>query len=105
NIFQIAWQGGLTYHITTNVSANVGATFYQYYGLQRSSPTEGVSPYFGDPYVGEGAYTGPGSANLINGYSGYGTSSTLPGYQSLGYPNNQVGLNNLTVLEVPFELN
>ncbi len=105
NIFQIAWQGGLTYHITTNISAKVAATVYQYYGLQRSSGLQATAPYFGDPYVGEGAYTGPGTANLINGYSGYGTSGTLPGYESLGYPNNQVGLNSLTVLEVPFELN
>ena len=105
NIFQIAWQGGLTYRITTNTSAKIGATIYKYYGLQKSSSTAGISPYFGDPYVGEGAYTGPASANLINGYSGYGTSSTLPGNESLGYPNNQVGLNNLLVLEVPFELN
>ena len=107
NLFQIAWQGGLIYHITTNTSVKVGATFYQYFGLKQSSPTETtpLSPYFGDPYVGEGAYTGPGSANLINGYSGYGTSSSLPGYGSVGYPNNQVGINNLEVLEVPFEIN
>lgn len=107
NIFQIAWQGGLIYHITTNTSVKVGATYYQYFGMKRSSSTETtpLSPYFGDPYVGEGAYTGPGSANLINGYSGYGTGSGLPGYGSVGYPNNQVGINNLQVLEVPFEIN
>jgi len=106
NIFQIAWQGGFNYHITTNISFKAAATIYQYLGLKRSSATGGgVAPYYGDPYVGEGAYTGPGSANPINGYSGYGTSGTLPGYQSSGYPNNQVGLNNLSVLELPFEFN
>ena len=107
NIFQIAWQGGVNYHITTNITAKVGATIYQYYGLKPSSQNQAIPPYFGDGYVGEGAYTGPGSANAINGYSGYGTSSPLytGGYNSLGFPNNQVGVNNLLVLEVPFELN
>ncbi len=106
NIYQIAWQGGLTYHITTNVSAKVGATIYQYFGLQRSTANQGSAPYFGDPYVGEGSYTGPGSGIYeFNGYSGYPNGNNLPGYESLGYPNNQVGLNHLLVLEVPFELN
>lgn len=107
NIFQIAWQGGMTYQVTTNISAKVGATLYQYFGLKRSSLTSGntTSPYFGDPYVGEGAYSGGGSAYPTYGYSGYGTSSSVAGYESLSYPNNQVGLNDLLVLEVPFELN
>ncbi|HTX21535.1 MAG TPA: putative porin [Candidatus Aquilonibacter sp.] len=107
NIFQIAWQGGLTYNITTNISAKVGATIYQYFGLKRSSLTSGntTSPYFGDPYVGEGAYAGPGSEYPTYGFSGYGSASGLAGYESLNYPNNQVGLNNLLVLEIPFEVN
>jgi hypothetical protein len=105
NIYQVAWQGGVNYHITTNISAKVGATIYQYYGMKQSSTSGGIAPYYGDPYVGEGAYTGPGSANNVDGASGYGTSSTFPGYESLGYPNNQVGLDHLLVLEIPFELN
>ena len=103
NIFQLAWQVGLKYRITTNISAKVGATIYKYIGLQQSSVTLGspLSPYYGDPYVGEGAsLLNPGFAP---GYSGYGTSSTLPGYGSLGYPVNQVGLDHLLVLELPFQ--
>ncbi len=103
DIFQLAWQGGFKYNFNTNTFAKVAATIYQYIGLQRSSVNSGSSlaPYFGDPYVGEGA-------NLLipgysSGYAGYGTSSTLPGYGSSGYPINQVGLNNLLVLEMPFE--
>jgi len=46
---------------------------------------------------------GPGTGT-INGSSGFGTSSTLPGNGSLGFPLNQVGLNDLLVIEVPFEL-
>jgi hypothetical protein len=104
DIFQLAWQAGMKYHFTTNISAKVAATVYQYIGMQRSSITSGtgLSPYFGDPYVGEGSdLLYPGNAP---GYSGYGTSSTLPGYGSLGYPINQVGLDNLLVLEIPFQI-
>lgn len=104
NIVQVAWQGGLIYHITTNITAKVGATIYEYYGLKANSTTAAVSPYYGGPYVGEGAYTGPGSAYPGNGYSGYPTSGTLPGYESLNYPNNQVGLNDLLILEIPAQL-
>jgi hypothetical protein len=106
NVFQFAWQGGLTYHFTTNISAKVGATLYKYVGMQRSTSTSGTttSPYFGDPFVGEGAYLGPGTGTH-NGSSGYGTSSAIPGHESLGFANNQVGLDHLTVLEIPFEVN
>jgi hypothetical protein len=102
NIFQVAWQGGLTYHITPNFSAKVAATMYQYFGLQQNSTTapNGLSPYYDDPFVGEGAYPQTGS---VNGNSGYSSTTTLVG--SGNYPNNQVGLNDLLVLEVPFEFN
>ena len=106
NIFQVAWQAGFNYRITTNISFKAAATYYQYFGLKRSSTLNpGEVPYYGDPYIGEGAYTGPGSLNVINGFSGYGTSWTVPGYLSSGYPNNQVGLDHLSVLEIPFEFN
>lgn len=103
NIFQFAWQGGLTYHFNTNAFVKAGATLYKYAGMIRSTAKSGTStsPYFGDPFVGEGAYTG--LSGTVNGSSGYGSSSTIPGDESLGFPNNQVGLNDLTVLEVPFE--
>jgi hypothetical protein len=104
NVFQLAFQGGFTYHFTTNMSVKVAPSVYKYLGLQRSSVTSPNvnSPFFGDPYIGEGVYLGPGTGT-INGYSGFGTSSTLPGYGSLGFPLNQVGLNDLLVIDVPFE--
>ena len=36
-LFQIAWQAGLNYRFTTNTSAKIAATFYQYVGLPGSS--------------------------------------------------------------------
>jgi len=115
NIFLLAWQGGLKYNFTTNVSAKVAATLYDYLGLQRSfatgsaSLTTPLSPYFGDPYVGEGAYYYAGGSPNAPGYSGYSPGSTFNGpsggYGSLSFPFNQVGLNHLLVVEVPFEFN
>jgi hypothetical protein len=100
-LFQLAWQAGMNYDVTKTVNAKVAATVYQYLGLQT-----GVSPYFGDTYVGEGQYTGLGG--IVNGASGYspGTSYTTGNspYSSLSFPNNQVGVNDLLVVEVPFEV-
>jgi hypothetical protein len=100
-VFMLAWQGGLNYHFTTNVSAKVAATLYHYIG---TVPNTGL----GDTYVGEGAYTGPGGTlNVANGASGYNNSSfqSNPAYPSLYYPNNQTALDHLLVLEIPFEVN
>ena len=106
DIYQLAWEGGLTYHFTDRLSAKAAAMIYQYFGMQPSTAKSGSSsaPYYSDAYVGEGAYTGPGSAYPVNGWSGYGLNNTTPGYQSQGYANNQVGVNKLLVLEVPFEV-
>jgi hypothetical protein len=103
SVYQIDYQGGLTWHFATNISAKAGATVYQYIGLAspESNPANPAnSPWFNGPFVGEGAYAPPAGA-FVNGASGYGT----PGNASLAFPNNQVGLNDLTVLEVPFEFN
>jgi hypothetical protein len=113
NIFMLAWQGGFTYKITPDLSAKVAATVYNYIGLQTSTGTTADSPYFGDPFVGEGSYFYYGGAaqGFARGYSGYSPGTTFTGgsatggYSSLSYPFNQVGLDHLLVLEFPFELN
>jgi hypothetical protein len=110
NIFLLAWQGGAQYQITPDINAKIAATIYNYVGLQRSTVNTigALSPYYGDPYVGEGAYflVGGTSQNLFApGYSGFG--NPLPTQQagngSVNYPFNQVGLNDLKVLEIPFQ--
>ena len=100
NVFMFAWQAGVDYHFTTNFSLKAAASLYNYIGLTSNTP-----PYFGDPYVGEGAYLGPGSGT-INGASGWnpGASATTPGFFA-GFPNNQTGLKHLLIVEGPFELN
>lgn len=114
-IFQIAWQAGFDYHITPNFTAKIGSTIYSYYGLRQSTAATVAtsSPYFGDPYIGEGTFGGPGSAppsgqgfsTTVYGDSGFGFGSATPGHGSVNYPNNQVGLNDLLVLEIPFQAN
>ena len=86
NLFMITWSGGLIYHITTNITAKVGANVYQYYRRPTEHNRWRDFSYFGDTYVGEGAYTGPGSQNPYNGFSGYGTSGSLPGNESRRLP-------------------
>jgi hypothetical protein len=114
NIFMFAWQAGFDYHVTTNTLAKIAATVYNYTGLQQSSVNTvgALSPYFGDPYIGEGSsYLGGGlnngnPPNPAVGSSGYSPGqqfNSVPGNASTSYPLNQVGLNNLLVLEIPFE--
>jgi hypothetical protein len=109
--WMFVWQGGFNYHFTPTTSAKVAATLYNYAGLQKSTAgNTSTSPYFGDPYIGEGAYYlyGGNKFNNAPGFAGYspGTQfNTVPGEASVSYPFNQVGLNNLLVLEAPFEVN
>lgn len=108
NIFMLAWQGGVAYQVTPNVSAKIAATIYNYIGLHQSTVnTAGSSsPYFGDDYIGEGAFglEGAGSG-AASGFSGFGTGvNNVAGAGSLNYPFNQVGLDNLEVIEIPFDV-
>jgi hypothetical protein len=105
NIFMLAWQGGINYQITPKLTAKVAGTLYNYIGLQQStrSAFSGLSPYYGDPYIGEGDYYLSGGLTAP-GNSGFGSGSGIAGYGSLNYPFNQVGLDNLEVIEIPFDL-
>jgi len=96
--FMLAWQGGFNYHFTTNVSAKIAATFYHYVSLGLTNTSAG----FGDPFVGEGSYLGKGSAT-VNGYSGFPGGGAYGNFN--GFAFNQTGLNNLSVLDFPFEVN
>jgi len=101
NIFLLAWQAGVDYHFTTNLSAKIAGTLYNYIGLKTNLP-----PYFGDAYVGEGAFLGPNSISPVDGASGFNPSAgaATPGFFA-GYPNNQTGIRHLLIVDVPFQLN
>jgi hypothetical protein len=92
--FMLAYQGGLNYKVTKDVSFRVAAALYQYIGLVQTAPVNGQPPNgIGDPFIGEGSYGGPGSEAPING---------LTTQNGIFY--NQVGLNDLLVLEIPAEI-
>ncbi|MEI7936366.1 MAG: putative porin [Verrucomicrobiota bacterium] len=93
--FLLAWQGGVNYRFTENISAKAAASLYNYIGLVTNDT---AIPYYtggvGDTFIGEGAYGGKKSIAPINGLT-----TEPPIYY------NQVGVNNLTVVEVPAEVN
>jgi len=90
--FLLAWQGGVDYHLTKKVDFKVAPVLYDYVGVPENF-ANAFTPDFGGTYVGQGA---PSSV------SGYGSGV---GNLSDGYFANQTGINNLYVLEIPFELN
>jgi Putative porin len=92
--FLLAWQGGVNYRFTENISAKAAATLYNYIGLVTNVITATYSGGVGDRFIGEGAYGGKNSAAPVNG---------LTTENGINY--NQVGVNDLTVVEVPAELN
>jgi hypothetical protein len=94
--FLLAWQGGVNYHFTKDISAKVAAGVYDYIGLQTNvASAVGQSPNgVGDAFIGEGSFGGTNSTAPING---------LTTQNGVSY--NQVGVKNLLVLEVPFEIN
>src|ERR1035441_5166355 len=92
--FLLAWQAGVNYRFTENVSAKVAGTLYQYIGLATNLITAANAGGIGDTFIGESSYGGPGSGATING---------LTSQNGISY--NQVGVNNLLVVDVPFEVN
>jgi len=95
--FMLAWQGGLKYQITKDVSFKAAGTLYNYLGHGVNNTETGFAagtPGFSDVFVGEGSPVFPGS-------SGYSPSGGGAG----GFLYNQTGINNLLVLEFPFEVN
>jgi len=92
--FLLAWQGGVTYHFSENISAKAAGTVYNYIGLMTNLITATSSGGVGDTFIGEGSYGGStNSATPVNG---------LTSQNGVSY--NQVGVNNLVVLEVPAEV-
>lgn len=98
--FLATMQGGFKYNFTTNINFKAAATLYEYLGHGSNStagPTAGT-PGFSDIYVGAGA------GGVVPGYPYVGASGYNSGSAD-GFYYNQTGVNNLLVVEFPFELN
>lgn len=98
--FLLAWQGGVNYHLTKQLSVKVAPVLYNYTGHGvNSSPVGGTRiPDFSGTFVGQG------STNNFLGQPKPGWSGFPSGFYD-GFTANQTGINDLMVLEIPAEIN
>ncbi|HXR08598.1 MAG TPA: putative porin [Candidatus Acidoferrum sp.] len=95
NAYLLAWQLGAVYHVDTNLSVKVAPVFYSYVGHGNAS-----AGYYG-PFVGQGIH----GFTFDPVFAGGTTSSTLPGGFGSTVSYNQTGINNLSIIELPMEVN
>ncbi len=98
--FLLAWQAGLTYHLRTNLSLKVAPTLYNYtgHGANTTPPGPSVAPDFSGTFVGQGS-----TNNLTGQHAGAWSGFPLGFYD--GFTANQTALNDLLVLDIPWEVN
>jgi hypothetical protein len=95
--FMMAWQGGLKYQLTTNVSFRTAATLYNYLAHGTNNNVGATGSYPGTPGFSD-VFVGQGYGIPVVGASGY------PAQTADGFYYNQTGVNDLLVLEIPFEV-
>ena len=92
--FILGWQGGVNYHVTKEVSFKLGPAIYNYTGHGVNNGANITSPGFGGPFVGQGTRIGAGG---------------VPAFYNIGSVNgffaNETGINDLLVLDIPWEVN
>lgn len=104
--FMFVYQGGFNFHITPKINLKFEPALYQYnrFTTGQSANLNGInySPDFSGTYVGQGSTIGvngnPASYNLASN-NGYNSGTGFDGFFS-----NQEGINDLLILEFPFEL-
>jgi len=98
--FLLAWQAGVNYHLTKRLSLKVAPVVYNYTGLgvNNTPPGSSVAPDFSGTFVGQG------STNDIAGHHSAAWSGFPAGFYD-GFTANQTGINDLLVIDVPWELN
>jgi hypothetical protein len=85
NAYLMSWQAGVNYHFNQDVSAKFAPVLYNYIGHGNSSAL------FGGTFVGQGT-------NGLN----FGVATNASGTSPF---NNQTGINNLFIFELPEEVN
>ena len=110
NAFMLSWQAGMNYHIQTNISLKLAATLYNYTGHGASSGTDTTpgTPGFNNTFEGEGLHQPiPATINSSGqqiGPNAKGSSGFNSGPND-GFFYNQTGINDLLIIDFPFELN
>lgn len=96
--FMLAWQVGANYHFDTNVSFQIAPALYNYvgHGVDTSQSASFTGPGFSGTFVGQGATNG------VNGVPNSGFSGFPNGFED-GFNANQTGINDLLVLEIPWQ--
>jgi hypothetical protein len=98
----LAWQGGVDYHLTKKADFKIVPTIYNYTrfknGQSPNSNANGYTPDFSGTYVGQGTTIG-----INNTAAFYNYANGTPGFD--GFYANQTGINDLLILEIPFEFN
>jgi hypothetical protein len=94
--FLLAWQAGVNYRFTTNLTAKIAPVLYSYTSHGVNNTTASDTPGFNGTFIGQGLK--PVSATAPIASSGYSS-----GFYS-GFAANQTGLNDLLILEIPMEV-
>jgi hypothetical protein len=97
--FLLAWQAGATYHLNKRLSVKLAPAIYTYTGrgADTTPPGINVAPDFNGTFVGQGSTNGIGGPPAFS--SGY------PAGPYAGFVANQTGINDLLILDVPWEIN
>ena len=97
--FLLAWQAGVNYHLSDKLTLKIAPVLYNYAGQGANENTLGstLTPDFNGTFVGQG------STNSLTGNT-QGWSGYPQGYYN-GFTANQTGINDLLVLEIPWEVN
>jgi hypothetical protein len=90
-LFLLGWQAGLTYHLDKDMSFKAAMTLYNYTSHGHDASPNSLVPGFSDIFVGQ---SGP-----ISG------QNSPAGSLNDGFYFNQTGVNDLLVIDFPFEFN
>jgi hypothetical protein len=108
NAYMMAWQVGFNYRVDPKLSVKLAPVYYNYIGHGNQS-----AGFYG-PFVGQGigGFTfntnTPGNLATTAGSVPGGTAGTNTSFlspSSAGNSYNQTGINNLSILELPMEIN
>jgi hypothetical protein len=92
--FLLGWQAGVNFHITKRMTLKIAPVLYNYTGSGANNGANQTSPDFTGVFVGQGS---------TNGLNGVINSYNLGPFN--GFAANETGINDLLVLQVPWELN
>ena len=92
--FMLGWQIGANYHVTKKLAFKIAPALYNYTGRGANNGANATSPDYSGTFVGQGTTFG------VAGHSAYYNLGPYDGFFS-----NETGINNLLLLDIPWEAN